>query len=140
MRGLRIFTKLFFSHAGIGLVTLVFLSAILDVLMEQSLIQRTMDQLTAINILKLHTVKSYLLKSEEGLEALNAGGSFRRYFRSLVDEDRVIHDRSKDLEDILRVSNKFCPHPGWSNCEYLYSPQNQFKWRLTNSDSMAKLR
>ena len=70
MRNFRIFTKLFLTHSAVGLFALITLSVIFYNLLRDALIERTLDQLSSINILKKELVENYLFTSQQNLEAL----------------------------------------------------------------------
>ena len=58
MRNFRIFIKLFLTHSAVGLFALITLSVIFYNLLRDALIERTLDQLSSINILKKELVDS----------------------------------------------------------------------------------
>ena len=64
------FTKLFLSHIAVGLVAIISLAAILYAVFSDNLIQRTLNQLSSVNILKEELVANYFLRSQQNLEAL----------------------------------------------------------------------
>ncbi|HEY6436014.1 MAG TPA: hypothetical protein VIY47_05450, partial [Ignavibacteriaceae bacterium] len=65
----RILTKLFLSHSTLGLLTATAISFIFYTVLSEALIQRTLDQLSSINILKRDLVESYFFRSQQNLEA-----------------------------------------------------------------------
>ena len=77
MRNFRIFTKLFLTHSAVGLFALLTLSVIFYTQLRDALIERTLDQLSSINILKKELVENHLFRSQQNLEALMVGQ--RRY-------------------------------------------------------------
>jgi two-component system NarL family sensor kinase len=58
MKRFKIFSRLFFSHTTIALFSLLVLSAIFYETIRTSLIQRTIDQLSSINVLKKNQIES----------------------------------------------------------------------------------
>src|SRR5689334_5017552 len=101
MRSLKIFTKLLLSHAAVGLVAIVDLSITFYLLISNALVHRTLDQLSSINILKKELVESYLIKSEQNLEALQLENKFLKIYHDLdkhpTDEQ---NQHNTDLIDI----------------------------------------
>lgn len=63
-----IFTRLFLTHSSIGLVSVVGLSIIFYFLLLKSLIQRTSDQLSSVNILKKNHVEDFFAQRQRHLE------------------------------------------------------------------------
>ncbi len=95
MKNLKIFTKLFLSHSIVGLVTIVTLTVLFYLLISNALVQRTLDQLSSINILKKQLVENYLIKSLQNLEALQLENKFLR----------IYHDLDKHLTDEQQQHN-----------------------------------
>ena len=81
---MRIFTKLFLSHSLLGLIVVVALAVIFYSLLRQSLIQRSLEQLSSINKLKKDLVESYFARSMQNLEAIKVEDKFLRIYNSLV--------------------------------------------------------
>jgi signal transduction histidine kinase len=67
-KGYRVFTKLFFTHTTVALVSVVSLSVLFYLLFREALIQRTMDQLSSINILKKNHIDEYFDKTQSTLQ------------------------------------------------------------------------
>lgn len=101
MRNLKIFTKLFLSHAAVVLVAIVTLSVTFYLLISNALVQRTLDQLSSINFLKKELVETYLFKSKQNLEALQLESKFLKIYHDLdrhpTDEQQ---HQNADLIDI----------------------------------------
>ncbi len=76
MKNLKIFAKIFLSHAFIGLVSVGIFFIVLYVLMGEALLKRTVDQLSSINILKKTQIENYFLYTRESLELLQQNESF----------------------------------------------------------------
>ena len=60
-------------HIAVGLVAIISLAAILYAVFSDNLIQRTLNQLSSVNILKEELVANFFLRSQE-----NLGGSAAR--------------------------------------------------------------
>jgi two-component system, NarL family, sensor kinase len=67
MRNLKIFSKIFISHTTIGLFSVLILSFIFYNIMQRALIQRTVDQLSSINILKKNEVENYFARTKKDI-------------------------------------------------------------------------
>src|SRR6187402_629493 len=101
MRNLKIFSKLYFSHTFVGLVAILALSVTFYILFSNALIQRTLDQLSSINILKKELVENYLLKSQQNLEALQLENKFLKIYQDLNKHPTLEEQQhSTDLIDI----------------------------------------
>lgn len=103
MRSFRIFTKLFLSHAGMGLLLVILMAFIFDVVLERSLINRTIDQLSSVNRLKKHMIENYIQKSQKGLMAFDLERDFYKLFKSYANtsDDRKL--KSDEMETLLRL-------------------------------------
>ena len=64
---LKLFTKLFLTHTAIALVSVVSLSILFYVLSREALIQRTIDQLSSVNILKKNHIDDYFRDTKHAL-------------------------------------------------------------------------
>ena len=102
MRSFRIFTKIFLSHAGMGLLLVILMAFIFDVVLERSLINRTIDQLSSVNRLKKHMIENYILKSQKGLMAFDLEKDFYKLFKSYAQtsDDRTL--KSDEMEILLK--------------------------------------
>ena len=67
MKGIRLFPKLFFTHTAIALVSVVSLSLLFLLLFREALIQRTLDQLSSINMLKKNHLDEYFTETRNTL-------------------------------------------------------------------------
>ena len=67
---MKIFNKIFISHAAIGFFSLGVLSFIFSFILQDALIQRTVDQLSSINILKKNQIDNYFLRIQRQFEFL----------------------------------------------------------------------
>jgi hypothetical protein len=103
------FTKLFLSHIAVGLVAIMSLASIFYILLSDNLIQRTLNQLSSINILKEKLVANYFLRSQQNLEALALEHKFLNIFTavsSAVEKGVSIHNSDmEDLENICKLYN-----------------------------------
>lgn len=70
MKNIKIFTKVFLSHAVIGFFSVILSSFIFYFILRDALIQRTIDQLSSINILKKNQVENYFQRTQKDLEFL----------------------------------------------------------------------
>lgn len=67
---MKIFNKIFLSHAAIGFFSLGILAFIFSFILQDALIQRTVDQLSSINILKKNQIDNYFLRIQKQFEFL----------------------------------------------------------------------
>ncbi len=109
VRNLKMFTKLFLSHIAVGLVAIISLAAILYAVFSDNLIQRTLNQLSSVNILKEELVANYFLRSQQNLEALQLEQKFLKIFRTVsatVEKGISVHTSDmQDVENICRLYN-----------------------------------
>ncbi len=109
MRQLRTFTKLFLSHTLVALVAIVVLAGIFYGIVSDNLIQRTINQLSSINILKEKLVANYFLRSKQNLEALQLEHKFLSIYTavssSLANGASIHNSDMDDVENICRLYN-----------------------------------
>ena len=109
MRHLRTFTKLFLSHTLVALVAIVALAGIFYSIVSDNLIQRTINQLSSINILKEKLVANYFLRSKQNLEALQLEHKFLNIYTAVsssLESGAPIHNSDMDdVENICRLYN-----------------------------------
>ena len=101
MRNFRIFTKLFLTHSAVGLFALVMLSVIFYNQLRDALIERTLDQLSSINILKKELVEDYLFRSQQNLEALQVENKFLAIYHDLLEH----HATAQTNQHIADIGN-----------------------------------
>lgn len=101
MKNFRIFTKLFLTHSAVGLFALITLSVIFYNLLRDALIDRTIDQLSSINILKKELVENYLFRSQQNLEALQVENKFLKIYHELLEH----HATAQTNQDIADIGN-----------------------------------
>jgi two-component system NarL family sensor kinase len=101
MRNFRIFTKLFLTHSAVGLFALLTLSIIFYTQLRDALIERTLDQLSSINILKKELVENHLFRSQQNLEALIV----EKKFITIYHELREHHATAQTNQDIADIRN-----------------------------------
>ncbi len=101
MRNFKIFTKLFLTHSALVLVAVIVLSSIFYTSLRNALIQRTVDQLSSINILKKDLIDSYFLRSERGLEALHVDNKFLTLFKVVSEEDLKALEEKPDFQTVV---------------------------------------
>jgi two-component system, NarL family, sensor kinase len=103
------FAKLFLSHTLVALVAIVALAGIFYSIVSDNLIQRTINQLSSINILKGKLVENYFLRSKQNLEALQLEHKFLDIYRevfSSVENGMSIHTADmEEVENICRLYN-----------------------------------
>jgi two-component system, NarL family, sensor kinase len=103
MRNFRIFTKLFLSHILLGLVAILSLATVFYALLSDNLIQRTLNQLSSINILKEKSVKDYFFRSQQTLEALQVEHKFLNIYRALINNPDKFLTQSNDILDVENI-------------------------------------
>src|SRR5687768_15638228 len=103
MKNLKIFAKLFLSHITVGIVSILSLSVIFYILLSDNLIQRTLNQLTSINILKEEAVENYFLRSQQNLEALHLEHKFLNIYTALTDSQGRGVSHSEDMNDVENI-------------------------------------
>ncbi|MFO7259044.1 MAG: HAMP domain-containing sensor histidine kinase [Bacteroidota bacterium] len=81
MRNLNIFARLFISHTGMGLTVVIILSVIVYLFLRNTLIQRTVDQLSAINVLEKDLIQIHLAQLKGELEGLREQAILHRFFQ-----------------------------------------------------------
>jgi signal transduction histidine kinase len=101
MRNFRIFAKLFLTHSAVGLFALITLSVIFYNQLTDALIERTLDQLSSVNILKKELVENYLFRSQQNLEALQVENKFLTIYHDLLEH----HATAQTNQDIADISN-----------------------------------
>ena len=107
MRNLKIFAKLTLSHSVLGLFIIITLSITFYIVLRNTLIQRSLDQLSSINILKKDLVESYFFRSQQNLEALQLEGKFSRIYSDRVrlsTTDQMSQDLA-DIENLCKLYN-----------------------------------
>ncbi len=109
MRNLKMFAKLFLSHTLVALVAIVILAGIFYSIVSDNLIQRTINQLSSINILKGKLVANYFLRSKQNLAALQLEHKFLDIYTAVsssVTNGISIHNTDMDdVENICRLYN-----------------------------------
>jgi two-component system NarL family sensor kinase len=101
MKNLKIFAKLFLSHTAIGLVSIAGLSTTVYFIVSSILIQRTLDQLTSINILKKDLVENYFLSARQNLQELQVENKFLKLYNTLS-TDPEMH-QAQSAVDLLEM-------------------------------------
>ncbi len=72
--------------------------------LRNALIDRALDQLSSINILKKQLVENYLIRSQLNLEALQVENKFQRIFNDLrQSHPEPDHQDIKDIENLCRL-------------------------------------
>lgn len=109
MRHLTTFAKLFLSHTVVALAAILTLAGIFYSIVSDNLIQRTINQLSSINILKEKLVANYVLRSKQNLEALQLEHKFLNIYSAVsssVENGMSIHNSDMDdVENICRLYN-----------------------------------
>lgn len=83
------------------MVAILAVSFIFYSVLKQSLIDRALDQLSSINILKKQLVENYLIRSQQTLEALQVEHKFLQIFHDLQHPESA--EGHHDLEDIRNL-------------------------------------
>lgn len=99
-RGIKIFGKLFISHSSVGLIAIIAASVIFYSILRVALINRALDQLSSINVLKKHLIEDYLYRSQLNLEALQVEEKFLNIYYDVTN-----YRRSQDHRDIKDIYN-----------------------------------
>ncbi len=128
MRNLKISTKLFLSHIALGLFVLVTISFIFNSILSRALLERTLDQLSSINILKKELVENYLYRSSQNLEALQVERKFLKIYHDLEEgplPDSHNRDDLDDIENLCRLYNFKNLHLFDTHHRQLYSTDHE---------------
>src|SRR5690606_37803600 len=89
MKNLNIFARLFISHTALGLFVVVILSVVNYLFLRDALIQRTVDQLSSINILEKDLIRIHLLQLKSDLEGLKEQNMLYALFDRARDESAI---------------------------------------------------
>jgi|GEM_PF-404747 signal transduction histidine kinase len=100
-KGFKIFGKLFISHSSVGLIAIIAASVIFYSILRVALINRALDQLSSINVLKKHLIEDYLYRSRLNLEALQVEEKFLRTYYDVANY-RNSNDH-RDVKDIYSL-------------------------------------
>jgi two-component system NarL family sensor kinase len=117
MKNLKIFARLFLSHAFVGLLSIAALSIIVYYTVSAILIQRTLDQLSSINILKKDLVINYLTASEQNLSAQRNENKFLNLYNTFSNAGKTHSLTLPELDSIVK-------HDGFSNL-YMFDKSYQ---------------
>lgn len=139
----RILTKLFLSHSTLGLLTATAISFIFYTVLSEALIQRTLDQLSSINILKRDLVESYFFRSQQNLEALQVENKFTKIYHNLKEPPAITgedHDLT-DIENLCRLYNFKNIHVFDTHHKQLFSTDEEMypEGLLTRIDSAVSI-
>jgi two-component system NarL family sensor kinase len=100
-KGFKIFGKLFLSHSSVGLVAIIAASVIFYSILRIALINRALDQLSSINVLKKHLVEDHLYRSRLNLEALQVEEKFLNIYYDVTNSRQSPDHR--DIRDIYSL-------------------------------------
>lgn len=100
-KGFKIFGKLFISHSSVGLIAIIAASVIFYSILRVALMNRALDQLSSVNVLKKHLIEDYLYRSRLNLEALQVEEKFLNIYYD-VTNDRASQDH-RDIRDIYKL-------------------------------------
>ena len=107
MKSLKISSKLFLTHTAIGLVVLLVLSTGFYIVMRDALIQRTIDQLSSINILKNDLIKEHFRRSHNDLQALELEHKFLGIYQSIAQDaqnkSKSTNTEFGEISELLKV-------------------------------------
>jgi two-component system, NarL family, sensor kinase len=143
MKNLKISAKLFLSHIALGLFVLAALSIIFYSLLSAALIERTLDQLSSINILKKGLIENYLFRSQQNLEALQVEHKFLKIYHDLTKKPLPLSDNHDltDIENLCKLYNFKNLHLFDTHHRQLYSTDKEMypEGLLTRIDSAISL-
>ena len=110
-RNSTIFTRVFFSHIAVGFGSVATLSLVFYFLFQDALVQRTIDQLSSINILKKNQIEQYFNAVQRNLEfQLTARTGLGSRADSSISLDAADIDRLRrvyDFASVQRVDERF---------------------------------
>lgn len=101
MKNLNIFARLFISHTALGLFVVVILSVVNYLFLRDALIQRTVDQLSSINILEKDLIRIHLLQLKSDLEGLKEQNMLYALFDRARDES-AIRAEEQAFDELLK--------------------------------------
>lgn len=101
MKNLNIFARLFISHTAIGLFVVVILSVVFYLFMRNALIQRTVDQLSSINILEKDLIRIHLLQLKSDLQGLKQQNILYALYERTRDETQIRADE-QSFDELLK--------------------------------------
>lgn len=84
MKNLKIFTQIFISNAAIAFFLVVTISIIFYDVLRDALIQRTIDQLSSINILKKNQIENHFSAVQKNFELIVKSKEFTRANHALA--------------------------------------------------------
>jgi two-component system NarL family sensor kinase len=111
MRNFKIFSKIFISHTTIGLIAVIALSIIFYNILKTALIQRTVDQLSSINILKKNHIENYFSSTKKDITFILNQEEFINAYRQVLTQPTLtkpaeLYLLTKEISDIQKI-NKF---------------------------------
>jgi len=104
---MKIFNKIFLSHAAIGFFSLGVLSFIFSFILQDALIQRTVDQLSSINILKKNQIDNYFLRIQRQFEFLLTHNLSVKQNSGAVSNPEQFHVKFNQEINAIRDLNDF---------------------------------
>lgn len=127
MKNLNIFARLFISHTAIGLFVVIILSVVFYLFMRNALIQRTVDQLSSINILEKDLIRIHLLQLKSDLEGLK--------HQSML---YALYDRTRDAAQIHADEQSFDELLKFHGFENIWAHDDEGRLLFsTDEDSLA---
>lgn len=103
-KGIKIFGKLFISHSSVGLIAIIAASVIFYSTLRVALINRALDQLSSINVLKKHLIEDYLYRSQLNLQALQVEEKFLSIYYDVTNYRRSLDHRDiKDINNLCKL-------------------------------------
>jgi two-component system, NarL family, sensor kinase len=106
MKNLKIFAKLFLSHNTVALLAIAALTFIVYFYISSVLIQRTLDQLTSINILKKDLVENYFQNAHQNLDELQLEKKFANLY-SAIKSDPHATQTLQNISEIDSISRLY---------------------------------
>lgn len=125
-KGFKIFGKLFISHSSVGLITIIAASVIFYSILRIALINRALDQLSSINVLKKHLIEDYLYRSRLNLEALQVEEKFLNIYYDVTNYNRSQNHRDiQDIYNLCKLYNFINLHIFDTNHHQLFSTDEE---------------
>jgi two-component system, NarL family, sensor kinase len=103
MKNRKIFSKLFLSHTSVGLLAIAVLASIVYFVISSMLIQRTLDQLSSINILKKDLVENYFQNAQQNLRELQFENKFLNLYNNFEVDPNAVQKQS--VESLLEIDS-----------------------------------
>jgi two-component system, NarL family, sensor kinase len=103
---LNISNKIFLSNIVIGILSIIILSAIFYNILKDSLIQRTIDQLSSVNILKKNHIENYFNEREKELNRIYLSLSDTLTKDNIADKIEYLK-KDYDFESVFALNQNY---------------------------------